>query len=99
MGDYYELLDIPRNAPASEIKKAYRKLALKWHPDKNPQNPGEKLDNFFSHFVEALGIASTISNICSSFGIYVKINSFSFLSFCNGSQVYHKLSSFLIVKF
>ena len=80
MGDYYELLDIPRNAPASEIKKAYRKLALKWHPDKNPQNPGEKLDNsFFSHFVEALGIASTISNICFSFVIYVKINSPIFL--------------------
>lgn len=30
--DYYKVLDIPKNASESDIKKAYRKLALKWHP-------------------------------------------------------------------
>ena len=34
--DYYKILDVDRKASAEEIKKAYRNLAMKYHPDRNP---------------------------------------------------------------
>src|SRR3954467_8539134 len=34
--DYYTVLDVPRTATEAELKKAYRRLAMKFHPDRNP---------------------------------------------------------------
>lgn len=54
--DYYKILGVERNATAADIKKQYRKLAVKYHPDKNPENKAAE-DKFkeLSEAYEVLG--------------------------------------------
>ncbi|HVD99184.1 MAG TPA: molecular chaperone DnaJ [Cytophagaceae bacterium] len=54
--DYYEVLGVAKNAPADEIKKAYRKMAIKYHPDKNPGNA--EAEEKFKEAAEAYEILS-----------------------------------------
>jgi curved DNA-binding protein CbpA len=44
--DYYQILGISRDASSEDIKKAFRQLAMRYHPDRNPANPKEAEDKF-----------------------------------------------------
>lgn len=55
--DYYEVLGVDKNASADEIKKAYRKLALKYHPDKNPDDKAAQ-----EKFIEAAEAYEVLSD-------------------------------------
>jgi len=55
--DYYEVLGVSKDASQDEIKKAYRKLALKYHPDKNPGD--KEAEKKFKEAAEAYEILGT----------------------------------------
>ncbi|XP_052005070.1 dnaJ homolog subfamily B member 6-like isoform X2 [Xyrauchen texanus] len=57
MVEYYDVLGVSRNASPDDIKKAYRKLALLWHPDKNPDNK-EEAERKFKEIAEAYEVLS-----------------------------------------
>lgn len=58
--DYYEVLEINRNASDGEIKSAYRKLAIKYHPDKNPGD--KEAEEKFKEAAEAYSVLSDKNN-------------------------------------
>ena len=73
--NYYEILEINNNATESEIKKSYRKLALKWHPDKNP-NDVELATQKFNEISEAFEVLSDTQKR-NQYDLFGNINSSS----------------------
>ena len=54
--DYYEVLNVSQDADAAALKKAYRRIAMKNHPDKNPDNP--EAEAIFKEANEAFEVLS-----------------------------------------
>lgn len=56
--DYYNVLKVGRNAGEEDLKKAYKKLAMKWHPDKNNSNNKTEAEAKFKQISEAYDVLS-----------------------------------------
>ena len=89
--DYYAILGVNKNASDEEIKKAYRKMAKKWHPDANPNNRKEAEEKFKEvgeayatlsdpqkrRMYDQFGIAGVNGNYGSGFGGFNGFNGFN----------------------
>lgn len=89
--DYYEILGISRDATQEEIKKAYKKLAKKWHPDLNPENKKEAEEKF-KEITEAYQVLSDPEKRAQydRFG-YVGEQPFNYNTTGNGGSIFQDL--------
>lgn len=64
LGNYYDLLEVPRAADVKEVKKAYRRLALEFHPDKLLQQnlTASEVENKTDHFILVQEAYETLSD-------------------------------------
>ena len=70
--DYYKVLGVSKSASASEIKKAYRKMAIKYHPDKNP---GDKAaEERFKEAAEAYDVLSNPEKNQNMISLVIKLS-------------------------
>lgn len=67
--DYYKTLGVDRKVNEDDLKKAYRKLAMKWHPDKNPSNKKEA-EAKFKEISEAYDVCMVTGKMLSLYFVF-----------------------------
>ena len=72
--DYYRILGVKRSATDREIKKAFRKLSLKWHPDKNEPDKKEEAEAKFKSIAEAYTVLSDSEKRQVAQGLYSAVH-------------------------
>ena len=76
--DYYKILGVKRTASEREIKKAFRKLSLKWHPDKNEPEMKEEAETKFKAIAEAYTVLSdaekrqVVQGLCRACAVHAR---------------------------
>ena len=69
--DYYDVLGVSRSSSAEEIKKAYRKLAIKFHPDKNPGD--KEAEENFKEAAEAYDVLSNPDKSSATINLVMRV--------------------------
>jgi DnaJ homolog subfamily B member 4 len=60
-GDYYEILNVERSATDDDLRRAYRRLAMRWHPDKNPAGKADA-EARFKEITEAYNVRACMTH-------------------------------------
>jgi hypothetical protein len=66
---HYEVLDVARDAAPDDVKRAYKRAALRWHPDKNLGNEEEATERF-KEVSQAFNVSAACSVACSLHAIH-----------------------------
>lgn len=85
--DYYKTLGVDRKVNEDDLKKAYRRLAMKWHPDKNPSNKKEA-EAKFKEISEAYDVCMVMEKMLSLFFAFVRFYYIQILVFISYTQLF-----------
>ena len=97
MTDYYKILNIPKNSSKDDIKKAYRKLALLYHPDKNKDIDAEEKFKEINQAYDVLYNQTTPNNPFDN-NLFTNFNACQMMSVMKSSQIINQNGKIIIIE-